>query len=116
MGRSALLFATIAAAWGGCTVVKSFAFLPGALQQASSCKPAPMRRTFARSLLMRSNEAVTESAEYFENKEALKQVCLSSITPCSCVVESFRSAAHEVPVRESQKKNRHSSSLHAQST
>lgn len=81
MGRSALLFAFSAAAWGSCTV-KSFSFLPGALHQASSCKPAaPIRRTtLARSnvaLRATTTPAAAESTEYLENKEALKQVCHS---------------------------------------
>lgn len=86
MGRSALVLAVVAATWGGCAV-KSFSFLPGALQQASSCKPAaPTRskRAFARrrndqGVIPRATttSAVAESAEYLENKEALKQVCFS---------------------------------------
>lgn len=83
MSRSALLFAIIAATWGGC-IVKSFSFLPGAPQQASSFKAAPMQRAFARSnlrLRATTTPAGTESAEYVENKEALKQVCLSSTPP-----------------------------------
>lgn len=95
MGRSALLFALSAAAWGGCAV-KSFSFRPGSPHQASSCKPAaPMgRTTLARSKdvdLLRATRslAVAESAEYLENKEALKQVRRSLCNPACAWLNCF---------------------------
>lgn len=95
MGRSALLFALSAAAWGGCAV-KSFSFPPGSPHRASSCKPAaPMgRTTLARSKdvdLLRATRrpAVAESAEYLENKEALKEVRRSLCNPACAWLNCF---------------------------
>lgn len=81
MGVSAQLLATLVGAWGRSASVESFSsFSPAALQQGlfrGACTRTAgslFARGQAVCLSATSTPAATESADYLENKEALKQV------------------------------------------